>query len=119
MTRTLNLNIRAPRAAALLAVSAALSIAFAACTPFVEPTPAPTEVVEQGEDIFLRTAGGTGCQACHGMEAEGINGSGPRIVGRRTPAIRAALNRVPQMSHIDLTDEQIEAVAAYLWTLRD
>ena len=107
------------RAMLFLAPALALILLLTACGGFTPPTPAPTAVVEQGEDIFQRTAGGTGCQACHGMDADGINGSGPRIVGRPANAIRSALGRVPQMSHIELTDEEIEAVAAYLWTLRE
>ena len=100
-----------------LAAALTLVMLLAACG-YTPPTPAPPDVVAQGEDIFQRTAGGTGCQACHGTDAGGKSGSGPRIVGRPAPAIRAALNRVPQMSHIELTDEEIEAVAAYLWSLR-
>ena len=95
----------------------ALVLLLGACDR-TEPTPVPPEVLALGEEVFQRTAGGTGCQACHGTDARGNRGVAPNITGRSAGAIRGALNRVSQMRHITLNDEEIEAVAAYLRTLR-
>jgi mono/diheme cytochrome c family protein len=85
--------------------------------PGPTPTPAPPEVIARGEEIFQRTAGGVGCASCHGREARGGAGV-PNIVGRPASDIQRALRTVGQMSFIKLSDEEIEAVAAYLQTLR-
>lgn len=89
-----------------------------------EPTTAPTvpsvpsEVLTLGEEIFQRTAGGMGCQACHGTDASGVRGVAPNITGVSAGTIQSALNRVPQMRHITLGAAEVEAVAAYIRTLR-
>lgn len=70
-----------------------------------------------GRKIFEETAGGIGCQACHGMDAAGI--IGPDIRGKDPVIILDALSRVPDMGIIDLTPEQVDQVAAYLRQLHD
>lgn len=85
------------------------------------PTPAqsvgnPASLVAKGELIFQKTAGGVGCQYCHGADARGKEG--PNIRGKSAGAIKQALGIVIQMAFISqktpLSDEDIEAVAAYL-----
>lgn len=66
----------------------------------------------QGEEIFQKTAGGLGCQYCHGTDAKG--NIGPNIRGKPEEAIQNALGLVQQMSFIHLSDQEIEAVATYL-----
>jgi mono/diheme cytochrome c family protein len=99
-----------------------LTLLWAACErgdpPEASERPEPSpEVLALGEDIFQRTAGGTGCQACHGMDASGSRAA-PNITRASEDSIRRSLNRVPQMRHITLDDREIEAVAAYIRTLR-
>lgn len=105
---------------ALLATVFALLLA--ACSsglpssPVPSPTLAPPEVIARGEDIFQRTAGGRGCAACHGKDARGQ--VGPDIRGRSASDIRRALKSVDLMQFISLTDDEIEAVVAYLQFLK-
>ena len=81
-----------------------------------EPGPDPTEFVDQGKLIFQETAGGVGCQYCHGQDASGL--SGPDIRAKTADDIRNALaGGVPDMGFFTLTDQEIEAVAAYLASL--
>ena len=68
--------------------------------------------VSNGEEIFQRGAGGVGCQYCHAADARGK--VGPNIRGKSPEAIKQALGTVLQMSFISLTEEDIEAVAAFL-----
>ena len=95
------------------------AVVLSGCGSAASPTasPAPAEVIARGEELFQRTAGGRGCAACHGRDARGKVGA-PSIVGRSANSIRGALQRVPQMSFISLTDNEVEAVAAYLQYLR-
>jgi mono/diheme cytochrome c family protein len=83
----------------------------------VTPTPSSTEdsLVAKGEEVFQKTAGGVGCQACHGRDAKG--GIGPNIRGATVSRISFALSTVEQMSFINLSPEEVQAVAAYLQTL--
>ena len=85
--------------------------------PQVQAPPAAgmSDQVAQGQEIFLKTAGGVGCASCHGVDALGM--IGPNIRGRTASQITGALGRVEAMAFIKLTSEQIEAVAAYLATL--
>ena len=76
------------------------------------------ELIEQGRVIFEETAGGIGCAACHGMDAKGDPTIGSAdIRGANAERIQGALASVDMMSIIELTDEEIDAVAAYLATL--
>ncbi|MCZ7574276.1 MAG: cytochrome c [Ardenticatenaceae bacterium] len=82
---------------------------------------ASADLVARGEKIFQETAGGVGCQYCHGKDARGD--VGPNIVGKPEEAIRNALGSVLQMSFIQqttpLSDQDIQAVAAYLKSLEE
>ncbi|MBI4640698.1 MAG: cytochrome c [Candidatus Tectomicrobia bacterium] len=69
-------------------------------------------LIPKGEEVFQKTAGNVGCQYCHGADAKGK--VGPNIRGKSAKAITQALGTVLQMGFITLTEDQIEAVAAYL-----
>lgn len=84
-------------------------------------TTAPDEdndaVLILGEEIFLITAGGTGCAKCHGIDGQGT-GDGPSIIGVSKSAISTASGGgVPDMDDIKLTRDELEAVYQYLRTL--
>lgn len=68
--------------------------------------------VAAGKVIFEETAGGVGCASCHGMDASGD--IGPDIRGRTALDILDQLAANEQMQFIQLTDDEVEKVAAYL-----
>lgn len=113
----------------------------ATSTPVATPTPAPTatskpeatdpaatasseasedvELLALGSTLFVVSAGGTGCAVCHGYDAKGGRTTGqagaPDIRGVGKGGIRGALaGGVPDMAHIDLTEHELTAVAAYI-----
>ena len=114
----------------IVGITVAMSVPLVACgapsltpsTPLrlsssATPTPAPpkaddTSLRLKAEGLYQRTAGGAGCQACHGADAKGGN-LGPNIRGKSAEDIQRALTS-DQMSFINLTNEEIEALAAYL-----
>ncbi len=71
--------------------------------------------VALGEELFQKTAGGTGCALCHGKDASGM--LGPDIRDKSADDIRDALASVDAMSSISLKNEEVLAVAAYLGTI--
>lgn len=74
------------------------------------------DLVAQGEEIFQVTAGGVGCQFCHKSDATGL--IGPDIRGKTAQNITDAIGGgVPDMAFLELTEDEIAAVAAYLATL--
>ena len=96
----------------------ALAVAAAAKAPPLEDLMGDVDLsdpISVGENVFQRTAGGIGCQFCHSQDASG--GIGPRLIGRTSADIAGALDRVAAMQFINLTNEEIQAVAAYLVTL--
>lgn len=74
------------------------------------------DLIAKGEVIFQETAGGVGCQLCHGPDATGV--IGPDIREKTAEDIRAAIMGVAEMDIVDLTEDEIRSVAAYLVTLR-
>lgn len=66
--------------------------------------------------MFEKEAGGVGCQACHGLDAKGLQGPGPNIRGKTAEEVRNALQTAEMMIAVvkNLSLEDIEAVAAYL-----
>lgn len=70
-----------------------------------------------GKRIFEETAGGVGCAACHGMDAHG--GIGPDIVGVDSVVIFEQLASNEQMAFIELTEDEVAQVAAYMRHLHD
>lgn len=105
------------RCLAIAGLLAAHSL-FLACGSSDVATPAPASVIKRGDEVFQRAAGGVGCASCHGVDARGIDGSAPEILGRPAKWIERALATVPQMRFISLTDDDVDAVAAYLQFLK-
>lgn len=76
--------------------------------------------IERGKLIFQKTAGGVGCQYCHGPEGKGgasaaNSVNAPNIRGTTEAKLRAALaGGAALMTFIKLTDQEIEDVLAYL-----
>lgn len=69
--------------------------------------------------LVYSTIAGIGCKTCHGEYAEGDVGVGPYIRGATEGMIRAAIDATNEMIVIRsaITDEQIQAVAAYVGRL--
>ncbi|MFV2003302.1 MAG: hypothetical protein ACC619_10020 [Paracoccaceae bacterium] len=65
-----------------------------------------------GKLIFEETAGGVGCQSCHGIDATGD--LGPDIRGAKAGAVRAQLKANADMQFIKLTKAEISQLVAYL-----
>lgn len=87
---------------------------------YLSPSPAQgggDDLVVKGEEIFQVTAGDVGCQLCHGTDATGV--IGPDIRGMDATFIKNALRAVADMEFMELNDDEIEAVAAYLKTLAE
>ena len=109
-----NTSMRSLKCFAIIGLIAVNTLLLA-CTSANVATPAPAPVIERGEEVFQRAAGEVGCASCHGIDARGTDGSSaPNILGRPAIAIERALARVAQMSFISLTDEDLDAVVAYL-----
>lgn len=82
--------------------------------PDVPPDPSNDEVLALGERLYQMDAGVDGCQECHDTDASGTS-SGPNIQGSSRSGISSALRDVPDMDFAQkLTNEEIEAVYAYL-----
>jgi len=97
------------------------------------PPGATREQVELGASVFHGKGGAT-CTACHGMKAEGTDlapslttgnwlwgdGSYPqieRIVKDGVPQPKKFREPMPPMGGAQLSEEQVSAVAAYLWAI--
>ena len=65
-----------------------------------------------GKLIFEETAGGVGCQSCHGMDASGE--TAPDIRGQDARTILEQLRGNENMQFIRLKKKEIDQVAAYL-----
>lgn len=76
---------------------------------------ADAALIALGEMVYFETAGDVGCDACHGQDA--LGDIGPNIVGKSAETIRVNIETNENMTFIILSDEEIEAVAAYLATL--
>lgn len=71
----------------------------------------PAEQIERGRLRFLAN-----CSSCHGVDATGVGGR-PNVRGKSAAQITQALATVTMMRHIDLTPDEVTAIAAYLNTL--
>jgi glucose/arabinose dehydrogenase/mono/diheme cytochrome c family protein len=100
------------------------------------PVPAGSSrrAVELGDDVFHGRTGGAGCTGCHGTDAAGTP-LGPPLLGHRriwgdgsyqsiekiiregVPQPKQYRAPMPPMGGAQLTDEQLSAVAAYVWGL--
>ena len=70
------------------------------------------DLIALGETIFQETAGGIGCQACHGRDGKGD--IGPDIRGKSFETIMIQLESNEAMAFIILSVDEVEALAAYL-----
>lgn len=80
---------------------------------------AQSALVKAGDQLYHKGPPGVGygCARCHGLAAMG--GIGPKIVGANAVTIKRALGTVPVMqAFTNLTDKQIDAIAAYLQSLK-
>ena len=129
LSRVIGLVLAAGMVTAVLAVAAAPAQEPVDSLP-PEVTP---EVIAQGKSLFH----GAGlCAACHGPGAQGIQGLGPSLAdtvwlhskGTYGGIVRQILTGVPPgqstsaammppLGGSRLTDEQVKAVAAYVWSL--
>jgi len=95
--------------------------AAAAATPPASTGDPEKDLVAKGKVIFQQTAGGVGCQLCHGMTGKGdgsANLGAPNIQGADISKIRGALEGgVPVMQFIKLSDDELQAVAAFVKSL--
>jgi mono/diheme cytochrome c family protein len=101
----------------------------------VEPPLTPA-LVALGDSVFHGKAGGGTCFVCHGADAKGtpglapdltrpklLNGDGSyafivKLVQTGVPNPKEAPAPMPAMGGVNLTPEQVRAVAAYVYSLR-
>jgi mono/diheme cytochrome c family protein len=89
-----------------------------AAAPAAVPAAVPSDPLALGRLVFEKTAGGVGCQYCHGMDGRGNQTmGGPSIRDETEARVRGALRDVALMSKIQLNDAEIAAVVAYLQVL--
>lgn len=82
------------------------------------PTPNVDAIVALGKKVW-ETAGGDGCQDCHGADAKGRSTksgtNAPNVRGATEQKLRDALaGGAALMTFLKLTDEEIDAVLKYL-----
>jgi mono/diheme cytochrome c family protein len=76
------------------------------------------DLVARGKVIFEQTAGGVGCQFCHGLDAKGkAEFASPDIRAKQFDDVTQAMATRPLMSGVKLSDAEVRAVVAYLGTL--
>jgi len=99
----------------------------------VELPPGVTqEMVAQGQQIFATTGL---CFSCHGPNAKGMSGLGPdltdnewlnidgsydaivELIKTGVPQPKQAASQMPPMGGAQLTDDQVRAVAAYVYAI--
>jgi mono/diheme cytochrome c family protein len=77
-----------------------------------------SDLVARGKVIFDQTAGGVGCQYCHGLDGKGkAEFAAPDIRGKQEEDVIQAVATRPLMSIVKLSDSEVRAVVAYLATL--
>jgi glucose/arabinose dehydrogenase/cytochrome c5 len=98
------------------------------------PPGASAQAVALGEQVFAGAVGGATCSACHGADAHGTalapdltarqrlwgDGSYPAIVAivrHGIPQPKKFSAPMPPMGGAQLSDEQVNAVAAYVWAI--
>ncbi|HXW75116.1 MAG TPA: c-type cytochrome [Steroidobacteraceae bacterium] len=98
------------------------------------PQGSSRQMVELGDAVFHGRAGGATCTGCHGSDASGTP-LGPPLLGshmiwgdgsydsiegiikKGVPQPKQYRSPMPPMGGAQLTDEQLSAVAAYVWAL--
>ena len=115
--------------------AAACAAGFAATLAFAMQDPAPPATLALGKKVFEGKAGGAICFTCHGMNAKGVQGLGPnltdatwlhgdgslpfieQLVKIGVPKAKQSAAPMPPMGGAQLSDEQVHAVAAYVFSL--
>ena len=105
-----------------------------ALRPLQQPAPSAAEVA-LGDSVFHGKVGGALCYVCHGPAGKGVNGLGPNLTDKEwvngdgsLPFIeKVILDGVPKPKKMpapmppkgggQLSDPQIKAAAAYVWSL--
>jgi mono/diheme cytochrome c family protein len=85
-------------------------------TTTTQPGEGDAAILALGKEVFNVTAGGSGCQKCHGLDGQGTK-DGPNIVGSSKSAISNAMTGALPMADVKLTSDELEAVYRYLVTL--
>jgi glucose/arabinose dehydrogenase/mono/diheme cytochrome c family protein len=106
----------------------------AANQKFAVPPGATPEMVALGERVYHGQVGGAACMGCHGASGQGTT-LGPPLNGKKwlwsdgsfagiTKSINDGVAQpkqyrspMPAKGGAELTDEQVKAVAAYVWSL--
>ena len=96
-------------------IAAALVGMFALAVPVLAQAPELTADEAAGKVIFEETAGGVGCASCHGMKAQGD--IGPAIAGQTVENIQLQMETNENMGFIELTEDELKQVEAYLAVL--
>lgn len=117
-------RVRLPaRIAGGVGATLAAAALLAGCFPSASGADASADaraqrLVAQGEEVFRRKAGtlSAGCSFCHGENGQG--NLAPAIQGKSVEEIRKALETVPQMTPLKLSEADIQAVAVFLQRLK-
>ena len=114
-------------------IAGALTMTLA-LRPLQQPAPSAAEVA-LGDSVFHGKVGGALCYVCHGPAGKGVNGLGPNLTDKEwvngdgsLPFIeKVILDGVPKPKKMpapmppkgggQLSDPQIKAAAAYVWSL--
>lgn len=103
----------------------ATAVAAIPTQPAPIPTPAGStgsldEQIAAGKLLFERTAGGVGCALCHGLDGKGDPAyAAPSNRGATADQILDAIDTRPQMAFLKLSNDEVQAVAAYLKVLAE
>lgn len=81
--------------------------------PVVTTIPGDSDLLARGKEVFEVTAN---CAGCHGLDGRGSDFA-PNIAGKTRDDIETALEFVVPMSALELTEEELEAVAYYVGQL--
>ncbi len=74
-----------------------------------------SDLIAEGKVLFEETAGGVGCALCHGLDGRGNLGiAAPPNREATTDQVFDALATRPQMSLIEMSDDEAKAVVVYL-----
>lgn len=115
------MNFRSRLQATLMAVTTLLLLLAGVVAWADSNAVAQPDVLALGKLVYEEKAGGVGCAYCHGLLGTGKGTAGvdaPNIIGVQEAALRSSLaGAVPLMGFISLTEEEIQAVLAYLQAL--
>lgn len=123
-------GIRSGAAATVTVGIAVLSLVWPAGANAQRPEGVTPARIAQGQELYRDT----GCPACHGPDAKGVSGltadltdgqwkfvEGGELAALVT-VIREGLTAdktggMPMMANTDLSDDQVKAIAAYIWSV--